>query len=215
MANDESESVAEKIEAKKPPLYDILAEISKLHDGIFSREKIQEEDLSTESHISFELNPEGDAMSFHNLDCFAMNDGGFFVCFRSYGYMEPVVETFIYKDGVLSKTDLQKYMQPLTINDFYSNADKFPKPAYDCLTSIIESKLKYMVSDGKLNIGMEVWQVGENGYEIPAALSGFEEKDPNELTPEIQLIWNGEKFVRDPENKPVEEDLKYFESVNG
>jgi hypothetical protein len=197
-----------------PPLYDILAQISKLHDGIFDCDKIHDS-AGTASHLSFCLNPGDDMATFHDLDCFAIKGGGFLVNFYSYGDpIEPVSELYTYQDGTLSKTDISKYLPALSIGDFYTNAGQFPKPAYDKLTDIIASHLQYIVSDGHLMVQMNPWEESGEGFVMPAVLNGLTQKTGGEPFPEIIFNWDGERFTRDPASKPVEEDLKYFQTAD-
>ena len=186
--------------------------ISKRHNGLYARKKIHETEpeLNTENHLYFELNPGGDAMSFHDLDCFGIRGGGFLVNFYCDGYMVPLTETFVYQDGKLTETHLYKYIPQPSINQFYANADKFPKPVYDFFVNKIESGLTLHVDEGKLVGKIDVWQEGSEGYELPAVIKGLEKKTDEYIVPQIKYIWNGERFVIDPDYKPLTEDLKYF-----
>ena len=118
-----------------------------------------------------------------------------------------------FENGSLTKHD---EVFPLTINDFYSNADKFPEPSRMALEEAVSKKLKVKFLDNnKIEVTLNPYEtecICEGEYELmlPSTLCGLADKTKN-IFPSVTMSWNGEKFVR--ESKPFEEDLKYFDNV--
>ena len=128
---------------------------------------------------------------------------------------EPTYEysRFAYSNGQLTRAD--KIIN-LSINDFYSNADQFPEAGADGIKDAIENSPCYSdIDETSLSVTFFPWNFEgddpeEAEFVLPAVLSGFENKEGDKF-PKIKFVWDGETFVRDPESKPIEEDLKYFE----
>ena len=187
-----------------------------------------------EEHCEFyvygnEDEDEGDA--FIVSQCYPLKEGGYAVIFtRTSGcclcYYDDY-STYYYENGLLTEaTDL---LPQTTINDFYSNADNFPKKAYDELDGCYKRYL-FDAKTNQLLITLDPYICIESiRVYLPKALRGLylkidedfedltesEQRDAIgegnfELFPKIAFQWDGEKFVRDPDSKPLEEDLKYF-----
>lgn len=122
---------------------------------------------------------------------------------------------FCKKYNAESTTDIKDVI-PLTINDFYSNADKFPEPSRLILEETIKRNLKIKFLDNnKIEVTLNPYEteyVCEDEYKLilPYALSGFYDKKDN-VFPSATMTWDNGKFVR--QSKPIEEDLKYFSEV--
>ena len=127
---------------------------------------------------------------------------------------EPTYEysRFAYSNGQLTRADK---IIDLSINDFYSNADQFPEAGADGIKDAIENSPRYSdIDETSLSVTFFPWTFEgddpeEAEFVLPVVLSGFDNKEGDKF-PKIRFVWDGETFVRDPENKPIEEDLKYF-----
>lgn len=148
------------------------------------------------------------------LDCFPINSGGYFALFRTMScgdYEHWTYTPYIYKDGRLSDG---KSMMPVPgINDYYSNADKFPKDAAEVLSAAMEVP-EYSIESNDDNITLYVsfnpWELDERGGVLPAPLKGFQRKE-NMGFPGLSYHWTGNGFSTS--DKPYKEDLQYFEVV--
>lgn len=148
------------------------------------------------------------------LDCFPINSGGYFALFRTMScgdYEHWTYTPYIYKDGRLSDG---KSMMPVPgINDYYSNADKFPKDAAEVLSAAMEAP-DYTLESNDDNITLYVsfnpWELDERGGVLPAPLKGFQRKE-NMGFPGLSYHWTGDGFSTS--DKPYKEDLQYFEVV--
>lgn len=121
---------------------------------------------------------------------------------------------FVYSGGALTES---KPVLNLTINDFYSNADKFPKKGADAIKKAIKESPRFNIDD-KMTVKASFfpWKLeGDDpedaAFVLPKALKGFENKG-GERFPSLTFIWNGEQFVRTPDSKPIEEFLDYFKT---
>ena len=146
------------------------------------------------------------------LDCFPLNDGSYFVMFaviETGDYEHYLYDYYVYKDKTLTPTD--KYMPTPGINDYYSNADKFPKKVVDALKEEIQFySYTYVQENDKLIVTFNPWACDETGCSLPEDLQCFESEDSYCQFPTIEYTWKNGQFVRDPESKPREEDLSYF-----
>ena len=150
------------------------------------------------------------------LHCFPMNGGGYYVpvvwnevcdCPVAYRY-----EYYTYKDGNLTKA--KSLIPKPTINDFYANADQLPANVSAILKQrIADNTYYYFAKDSAICVSFEgiEWD-GE--YVVPEPLKKFFDSKRNNF-PHINYIWDGGKFIRDPEDKPYEEDLSLFGAENG
>ena len=150
------------------------------------------------------------------LDCFPLKDGSYFVMFtvvETGDYEHYLHHYYTFKDNVLTESD--KYLPHPTINDFYTNADKFPKKVSAALTEEINTaEYTYDQDEQKLIIWLNPWMCDETGCELPDALKCFDRSGDSEdeyyTFPTIEYTWKDGQFVRNPDSKPRTEDLKYF-----
>lgn len=148
------------------------------------------------------------------LDCFLINSGGYFALFRTMScgdYEHWTYTPYIYKNGRLY--DGKRMMPVPGINDYYSNADKFPKDAADVLSAAMEAPeycLEYCDDIITLYVSFNPWELDERGGVLPAPLKGFQRKE-NGGFPGLSYHWTGDGFSC--ADKPYKEDLQYFEVV--
>lgn len=165
-------------------------------------------------------------------DCFPLNDGGYAVIVTNSGgcclcYYDEY-NTYYYNNGVLTATE--DLLPKVTIDDFYANADQFPEEAYD---ELVDCTRGYYYDDSikQLVVTLDPYGCEESiRVFLPKAIRGlylkidesfedFTEDQQREalgagnysIFPQVAFNWDGEKFVRDANNKPLEEDLKYFQ----
>ena len=197
-------------------------------------ENVSEKDeTNSEEHCAcvLSLDKESDESFTVVVDCFPRTKGGYAVIFTKTSgcclcYFNHY-EGFYYKDGVLTKAE--DLLPVSSIDDFYSNADAFPDEAYYLLSN---SEEYYWFDDEKnqLVTGFDPFICMESiRIYLPKALRGFylkidesfedfterEQRDAideggYQMFPTIAYNWDGERFVRDADSKPLEEDLKYF-----
>ena len=182
------------------------------------------EEWGTLSHLEFIYHEDDMYPESGYLDCFPIKTGGYFALFRTLSegdYEHWTYTPYIYKNGVLSDG---KSMLPVPgINDYYANAAQFPKEAAKVLSSAMEApEYSFYMNDEDsdnsdaneitLTVRFEAWELDERGGVLPAPLKGFQRKE-DRFFPTIDYHWNGEKFARDPKDKPLKEDLQYFEPV--
>ena len=129
--------------------------------------------------------------------------------------------SYTFKDGILSKTE-----SPLPtpgIDDFFANADQFPKDACDEIKKRITF---YEYSGGKnsLVVSFHCFQyIGGKyffGYKVPKPLQTYfksrieygddDEGFYNGIPCGVSYRWDGEKFVLSPDHKPFKEDITNF-----
>lgn len=148
------------------------------------------------------------------LDCFPLKDGGYFVMFTvvetgDYEHYFPHYYTF--KDNVLTETD--KYLPHPTINDYYSNAAKFPKKIYNALNRELQyPEYFYSQEDKTLTVTFDPWSCDETGCDLPEDLKCFQGNGDGDSPsfPTAVYVWKDGKFVFAPDYKPLEENLNYF-----
>jgi hypothetical protein len=152
------------------------------------------------------------SLSDYSLNCFPKGDGEYLVLFEIVMPEDGDCVTteytfFTYKNGVIAET--KNFLPKPKITDFYANSDQFPKEAVEALNEIINIDYDYCrvcyYADNALHIGFYPFT-----DEMPAPLRKFENKEAPQF-PIIRYLWDGEKFVRDPNDKPFVEDLKYFD----
>ena len=149
--------------------------------------------------------------------CFACNSGGYCVLELLYDGFDPEsVNFYFYKDGQIEKQD--NYSPKPSISDIYANADKFPSEVVDYISDMFARTATIDFRHNKLFYSWSAfaydWDTKQ--FIIPKSLQKFynAKKDSEGKVhnlPSVEYIWNGEEFVRDPENKPYEEDLSLFE----
>jgi len=163
---------------------------------------------------------------YTHIYCLPYNRGGYYIIKLSgeSGCDPDEYRFFNYKDGKIERDN--NYPKP-TLKDFYANADKFPSEAINFFSSLIAEHSYYMdYVKNKLIVHFIPFEYEYRqkirGHVVPASLRKFfyakqeannqyaNKKGPYKL-PKVIYIWNGEEFVRDPENKPYEEDLSLFE----
>ena len=196
--------------------YEVLLKYAEKYDYP-SKQMVEDQFDSEYAQAQLAKDPEfveaspGDGMM--RLHCYPNKNGGYYVvvifdevcdCPGAYRY-----EYFNYKDGNLTKA--KSLLPKTTINDFYANADKFPKDVFNILKPRATGNVyHYFYSDShKLTASFDGFE-WDGGYDIPAPLKKYyEEKEAS--FPSITYIWDGEKFIRDPECEPYEEDLSLFD----
>ena len=120
---------------------------------------------------------------------------------------------FSYKDGTITK--INNLLPKPGIDDFYANAANFPKDTYNDLKKAIASTVWYSVTeDGKLLAKAEVVKWDGEDRILAKSLIPLVDNNESWTYPSAYYIWDGEKFVRDPEFKPLEQDLKVFGVTN-
>ena len=143
------------------------------------------------------------------FDCFPLKNGGYYVLFQN--------ETFTYKDGKLVKGP--NFLPKPSIDDFFADADKFPKDAHDAIQKKVEtaSSAYYDKDAEQLLVYVGIRNHDKEGnVSFPKALEKLIALDTDDNVPydmkypNVRYIWNGEQFVRDPENKPLEGFAKYL-----
>ena len=148
------------------------------------------------------------------LDCFPMKDGGYFVLFRTMScgdYEHWTFTPFIY--NLRRLFDGSKMMPVPGINDYYSNASKFPKEAVKVLSDAMQNPVYSLQSSDKevtLLVRFEPYELDERGGVLPVPLKGFQRKD-DEQFPGLTYRWVGDGFSCT--DSPRKEDLKYFDPV--
>ncbi|MBQ3710556.1 MAG: hypothetical protein II887_07620 [Bacteroidales bacterium] len=193
-----------------------------------------QEENGDEEHCYFDSF--GDEEEMHVAsDCFPLKDSGYAVIFSRAGGCCLCYSTSYYTcrfdDGAL--TEMENLLPSPTIGDFYANADQFPKEAYDILSG--SSRIyQYDESLKQLTVTLDPYGCEESiRVFLPKAIRGlylkidesfedFTEDQQREalgagnydIFPKIAYNWDGEKFLRDADNKPLEEDLKYFRKFN-
>lgn len=180
-------------------LYDVLALISKKNNGRFDRQNIMVADnLSDNSHLSFTTDDGGDGAAGHDLSCFPLSDGGFFVLFGSCNYTITEYSTYVYNGGSLQKVDKYKHLPKLDIGDFFPNPDKFSKAAQTVIKKKIETVPTYLYDKGVLKIGFDPHDFEEGEPYIPGALQSYSEfsGDDYYVMMPAPFQWDGEKMTR-------------------
>ena len=192
----------------------------------------EKDEIDGEAHCAYVVSDEEEDVEFTvAADCFPLSDGGYAVIFTKTSgcclcYYSQY-EGYCYKEGVL--TEAKELLPYTTIDDFYSNADSFSDEVFNLLAN----SPGYFWFDNEKNqlvAGFDPYNCTESiRVYLPKPLRGmylkidekFEDYSENEqreaigggnfeIFPTIAYHWEGEKFVRDANSKPLEEDLKYF-----
>ena len=186
------------------PAYTILQTLMQQYDVPFTQENIDEaewgDDDSEGLYCHFGAEPVN-----YLLHCFPHKNGGYMAIllaedlstfeFRNYA--------FYYKDGEMTNpTDVLPYP---TMEDYYSNADQFPKPAYFALSTVVEYPIyNYDRAKKQLQVTFMLL-LSENDF-----VKKYMKARKAMIGPQITYTWDGEQFVRTPDNKPFDEDLSIF-----
>ena len=177
-------------------------------------------DLSSwgkDSHQTFEINWKHsyyDEYVDAQLDCFPLKDGGYFVMFKvteTGDYEHYFYYNYVFKDNKLTRND--SYLPKPTINDYYSNAAKFPKKIYNALNRELQyPEYFYSQEDKTLTVTFDPWLCDETGCDLPEDLQCFQGNDDGDTPsfPTAVYVWKDGKFVFAPDYKPLEENLNYF-----
>ena len=202
---DTKQCIAYEVLLKYAEKYDYPSKqmVEDQFEGEFKREQLAQDPEFVEASP-------GDGMM--RLHCYPYKNGGYYVlvifdevcdCPGAYRY-----EFFDYKDGNLTKA--KSLLPKPTINDFYANADKFPKDIFNILKPRATGNVfhYYDYDSHKLTASFEGFE-WDGGYDVPAPLKKYYEAKEASF-PSITYIWDGEKFIRDPECEPYEEDLSLF-----
>ena len=212
-----------------PPQKDILTEyaVSILKDhlevGDVVADKITNECEPFNNHpyagdnFRFFEHEDGNFSMYWYLYFYPKKSGGYEVIVEITGAggdaYEPIYnyEKFICQDDKITKAE---NIVDMKITDFYSNSDKFPKAAVEAIETAIKEHPDIGIGDNKITASFNPWYWEEYDNDfvqvLPKPLEGFEDKE-GDVFPSISYIWNGEKFIRDPECKPYEEDLSLFD----
>ena len=211
------------------PQKDILTEyaVSILKDHL-KLEGVESEKITNECHpfnnhpyagdnFRFFEHEDGNFSDYWYLYFYHKKSGGYEVIVEITGAggdaYEPIYnyEKFICQDDKITKAE---NIVDMKITDFYSNSDKFPKAAIEAIETAIKEHPDIEIDSNKITASFNPWYLEGDDYEwvevLPKPLEGFEYKE-GDVFPSISYIWNGESFVPDPKNKPLKEDLKYFE----
>ena len=199
---------AKEVESPSEPLArNIMKQILETQKTLLT--KAEYDDIKWDCDLSSEHIFVQSTLAQYSLDCFPKGNDGYLVLFAivipdGYGVTEEY-NFFTYKNGVIAKT--KDFLPKPQITDFYANSNQFPKDAVEALNEMINddySRLCYY-SDNAFNIGFPY-----DSDNLPTPLRKFKRKEEPQF-PTIRYLWDGEKFVRDPKDKPLEEDLKYFD----
>ena len=164
-----------------------------------------------------------------SIVCYPYNTGGYYVLvIWDWVFDRPDDEDYIsykFKDGILTRT---KSLLPTPgIDDFFANANQFPKDAYDEIQKRIPF---YEYSAGVGSAGGSVVAsfkcfdyIGGKyflGYKVPKPLqtyfkSRIQYGDDDEgfydgIPCGVSYKWDGEKFVMSPNHTPLKEDITFF-----
>ena len=157
-----------------------------------------------------------------SIHCYPYSTGGYYVLviWELNGFRHgKEYHSYTFKDGKLAET--QSPLPTPGMDDFFANADQFPKDAYDEIKKRIpfyDYHWYYEKMIVSFNCFEYVGGKSNMGYKVPETLQTYF----NALTgdggehyrgmPCIKYRWDGEKFVldSDSDNKPFKEDLTYF-----
>ncbi len=205
-------ATADSKPANKPIVIEVAEKLAEKDLAGFSTNDLEKLEEYQPEHI-FNFRPWDMGIDIH---CFPYKDDGCavvvildLVCDYCGMASSKEYKLFSYKDGAITK--INNLLPKPGIDDFYANAADFPKDTYNDLKKAIASTIWYSVTDdAKLLATAEV--VKWDGEDRILAKSLVPLIDNNESWdfPSTSYIWDGEKFVRDPESKPLTQDLKVF-----
>ena len=130
---------------------------------------------------------------YGSVYCFDMHDGRYAVLFEVYGsYLKQYsYKSYLYADNRLTPCDTL-FPRP-RINDFYTNADKFPKPAYTLLCKMIEDNLFYNIMPDQNSVVVGFNRLKDHPYAFFYKMGVSEYNKP--VYPGLEYQWNGKKLV--------------------
>ena len=169
----------------------------------------------------YDFQPQGFKGYGVSIHCYPYNTGGYYVLviWNLKGIRgNNEYHSYSFKGGKLTET--QSPLPTPGMDDFFSNADQFPKDAYDEIKNRIpfyEYNRYYEKMLVSFNCFEYVGGKSNMGYKVPKPLQTYF----NALTgdeghyrgmPCLKYRWDGEKFIldTDSDNKPFKEDLTYF-----
>ena len=168
------------------------------------------------SNFRFFEHPDGNFSSYWYLYFYPKKSGGYEVVVEITGAGGDAYEpSYSYKKYLFQNDKITQCdnVLDMKITDFYSNSDKFPKEGAEAIKTAIIDKPFFDVDSNKIAASFDPSFLEGDDYDwqrtLPEPLEGFMDKD-GDTFPTISYIWDGEHFVPDPNNKPYEEDLKYF-----
>ena len=172
-----------------------------------------------------EFRPHGYEGYTLSIVCYPYNTGGYYVLvIWDWVFDRPDDEDYYsykFKDGILTRT---KSLLPTPgIDDFFANANQFPKDAYDEIQKRIPF-YEYSASVGSVVASFKCFDyIGGKyflGYKVPKPLqtyfkSRIQYGDDDEgfydgIPCGVSYKWDGEKFVMSPNHKPLKEDITFF-----
>ena len=210
------------------PKTDLLTEIAVtiLKDHLHV-ENVEPEKITNECHpfnnreykgsnFRFFEHPDGNFSSYWYLYFYPKKSGGYEVVVEITGAGGDAYEpSYSYKKYLFQNDKITQCdnVLDMKITDFYSNSDKFPKEGAEAIKTAIIDKPFFDVDSNKIAASFDPSFLEGDDYDwqrtLPEPLKGFLDKK-EQTFPIISYIWDGEHFVPDPNNKPYEEDLKYF-----
>ena len=168
------------------------------------------------SNFRFFEHPDGNFSSYWYLYFYPKKSGGYEVVVEITGAGGDAYEpSYSYKKYLFQNDKITQCdnVLDMKITDFYSNSDKFPKEGAEAIKTAIIDKPFFDVDSNKIAASFDPSFLEGDDYDwqrtLPEPLKGFLDKK-EQTFPIISYIWDGEHFVPDPNNKPYEEDLKYF-----
>ena len=214
------------------PKTDLLTEIAVtiLKDHLHV-ENVEPEKITNECHpfnnreykgsnFRFFEHPDGNFSSYWYLYFYPKKSGGYEVVVEITGAGGDAYEpSYSYKKYLFQNDKITQCdnVLDMKITDFYSNSDKFPKEGAEAIKTAIIDKPFFDVDSNKIAASFDPSFLEGDDYDwqrtLPEPLKGFLDKK-EQTFPIISYIWDGEHFVPDPNNKPYEEDLKYFGVTN-
>ena len=196
-------------------VYNILKILTERNPPVWSKERLTEIDNNyKESGSEYRWNNNYVDFDDIEVNCLYLKKGGYYVMVLADGYTEnPKQLTYFYENGNLKDVPKSEFIPQPTINDLYANADKFPKKAFEILDNEIKNKSSYVYRNGTLSVMFDPGKQSDDGsYTLPASLKGLKAKEKDGLIfPVAHYEWDGERFVRSADDKPLEEDLKLLE----
>ena len=225
-AADSTSIAVDEVDENVKLHYEMLKAIAKTGEFGFNEEfigqKYNESDLGNcffENHFDIFCGGEDDESEGYeyHFDLFDLSNGGWFIL-TSYSEgcdcMEAFYDQYTYSGGKLTKASL---LPRPGINDYYSNAKDFPKEAAEIIESAIDNSLTYNYLEGDskdyLTVRFDAMMCDEMGWYLPKTINGLRKKSSSPF-PEITYVWDGEKFIRDSDSKPVKEDINLLRPTN-
>ena len=195
---DEEES---KMKIEDMPNYQILKILAENGSQKFKTKDFEQIyfDTSDSTHACFPA-----AGYYYDLGCFPLDEGGY-AAILDIAKTEHKYCSYLFRDGVLTPDD--SICPKPSLEDFFSNANDFPKPVFDALTkSIKSSKFWYVFSADEQNLTAKLsLMVNDKNKWLVWRL------EPE--MPEIPYVWNGSQFVIEEGYQPTEQDMSIFENA--